>query len=64
MKDKLQNITIAIPEIYVKNLTFLQSEGIIRSRSDGIRIAVHQFLQKEVRNAELFGYEPKKSKND
>ncbi|MBD3353267.1 MAG: CopG family transcriptional regulator [Candidatus Lokiarchaeota archaeon] len=54
-KPKLQNITISIPEIYCNNLEKLQQIGIISNRSEGIRIAVREFLEKELKNAELFG---------
>ena len=55
-REKLQNITIALPEIYVENLTKLQDAGFIASRSDGIRQSVKQFLEKELRNAKILGY--------
>ena len=58
-KPKLQNITIAIPEIYVENLEKLQDIGLINSRSDGIRIAVREFIEKELENIKLFGYKIK-----
>jgi Arc/MetJ-type ribon-helix-helix transcriptional regulator len=45
---KLQNITIALPEIYCENLRKLQEMGIISSRSDGIRRAIHEFLGREL----------------
>ena len=47
-KSKLQNITIALPEIYCDNLRKLQEMGIISSRSDGIRRAIHEFLGREL----------------
>lgn len=56
LKEKLQNITIALPEIYVENLSRLQKAGFISSRSDGIRQSVKQFLEKEIENAKILGY--------
>jgi len=55
---KLQNITIALPEIYCDNLKKLQEMGIISSRSDGIRRAIQEFLDKEIENLSLLGFEP------
>jgi len=55
-RERLQNITIALPEIYVENLTKLQEAGFINSRSEGIRSAIREFLSKEIDNAKLLGY--------
>jgi len=41
------NITINIPEIYDENIQKLIKKKIIPSRSEGVRIAVREFLQKE-----------------
>ncbi|MBN2155916.1 MAG: hypothetical protein JW776_07725 [Candidatus Lokiarchaeota archaeon] len=54
---KLQNITIALPEIYCTNLAKLQEMGIISSRSDGIRKAIEEFLEKELQNIKLLDFE-------
>ena len=56
-ESKLQNITIALPEIYCDNLKKLQEMGIINSRSDGIRRAIQEFLEKELENIELLEFE-------
>lgn len=53
----MKNITINIPEIYDKNIEKLIKLKIIRSRSEGIRLALKEFLQKEFsENLDLFGY--------
>jgi Arc/MetJ-type ribon-helix-helix transcriptional regulator len=54
---KLQNITIALPEIYCDNLKKLQEMGLINSRSDGIRRAIQEFLDKELENIKLLEFE-------
>ncbi len=54
---KLMNITIALPEIYCDNLKKLQERGIISSRSDGIRRAIQEFLEKEMENIQLLEFE-------
>ena len=62
--SKLQNITIALPEIYCDNLRKLQEMGIISSRSDGIRRAISDFLNKEIDNLELLGIEITEDKSN
>lgn len=47
-RSKMKNITIYLPEIYVQNVDKLQILGLIPSRSKGIRIAVRDFLKKEI----------------
>jgi metal-responsive CopG/Arc/MetJ family transcriptional regulator len=49
-REKMKNITIALPEIYVLNLEKVQKIGLVPSRSEAIRIAIREFLQKEVNN--------------
>ena len=60
-KIKLQNVTIALPEIYIDNLEKLIEIGLISSRSEGIRIAIQEFLEKELENVKLLGYDLKKA---
>jgi Arc/MetJ-type ribon-helix-helix transcriptional regulator len=55
-RQKMKNITIAIPEIYVENIEKLQEMGMIPSRSEGIRLALRDFLKKEVHVTDLLGY--------
>ena len=52
----MKNITIALPEIYVKNIEKIQNLGMVPSRSEAIRIAIREFLKKEVHNCKLLGY--------
>jgi Arc/MetJ-type ribon-helix-helix transcriptional regulator len=51
----MRNITIALPEIYVRNIEKVQNLGMIPSRSEGIRSAVKKFLIKEGLNLALLG---------
>lgn len=62
----LQNITIALPEIYCDNLLKLQEMGVISSRSDGIRKAISEFLNREIsENLKLLDFElPKDSSHE
>ncbi len=61
---KLQNITIALPEIYCENLQRLQEMGVISSRSDGIRRAIQEFLESERINIKLLEFEIPSERND
>ena len=63
-KPKLQNVTISVPEIYIENLAKLQDIGLINSRSDGIRISIREFLEKEIEHIDLFGYTLKEVKDN
>ena len=54
-RRKMKNITIALPEIYVKNIEKLQQIGMVPSRSEAIRLAIREFLKKEVYNCQLLG---------
>ena len=53
----MKNITIALPEIFVVNLEKIQKIGLVPSRSEGIRLAIKEFLKKEIHNCRLLGYE-------
>jgi len=56
-KPKMTNITINLPEIYDKNIQKLIELKLIPSRSEAIRTAVREFLNKEYnKNLELLGY--------
>lgn len=49
----LKNITIALPSIMVDGFSVLTEEGLLPSRSEGIRRAIEAFLQKEKKNMEI-----------
>ena len=53
---RMQNITIALPEIYVENIEKLQGLGLIPSRSEGIRLAVRRFLLKEMNTCRVLDH--------
>ncbi|MHA1341657.1 MAG: ribbon-helix-helix domain-containing protein [Promethearchaeota archaeon] len=55
-KEKFRNITIALPEIYCDNLEKLKKMGYIKNRSEGIRLALDDFIHKEVKYAKKLGY--------
>jgi len=40
----MKNITIALPEIYVRNLEKIQEIGMVPSRSEAIRLAIREFF--------------------
>jgi len=57
-KPPMKNITINLPACYDKNIQLLISKRIVSSRSDAIRQALQEFLQREYGlNLELLGYE-------
>ena len=55
-KRNMRNITINLPDLYDKNLLKLQKLGMIPSRSEGVRLAIRNFLQQEYKNLKLLGY--------
>ena len=56
----MKNITIALPEIYVRNLEKIQEIGMVPSRSEAIRLAIREFLKKEINNCKLLGFDPER----
>ena len=56
IKSHLRNITINIPDIYDANLLKLQKLGMIPSRSEGVRLAIRQFLQNEYKILKILGW--------
>lgn len=58
-RQKMKNITIALPEIYVDNIEKLQEMGMVPSRSEAIRLAIREFLKKEMLVTKLLGFERK-----
>lgn len=55
-KKKMVNITINIPYIYDQNIQKLIKLKIVPSRSEGIRLALRDFLYNEYLNLKLLGY--------
>jgi len=45
----LKIITINLPEKYLQAIQILNDMGVYPSRSEAIRIALHQFLAKELK---------------
>jgi len=54
-KRNMRNITINIPNIYDANLLKLQKLGLLPSRSEGVRIAIREFLQNEYKIMHILG---------
>ncbi len=55
-KKRMINITISLPEIYLENIESLQKAGVVASRSDAIRSAIREFLERETDNITLMGF--------
>jgi len=56
-RQRMKNITIALPEIYVENIDKIQEIGLVPSRSEAIRLAIREFLKGEIQTCRLLGYE-------
>lgn len=52
-KRKMQNITINLPEAYCDNLQRLIQLGLYPSRSEAIRVALREFLDREFQFLDL-----------
>ncbi|MBA7492427.1 hypothetical protein ES702_02977 [subsurface metagenome] len=52
----MKNITINIPDLYDENIQKLIKMDIVPSRSEAIRIALREYLQKEQKNIKLLGF--------
>lgn len=59
-KRKMVNITINIPDIYDTNIQKLIQMKLLSNRSEAIRIALREYLQKEFENLQLLGYQDQK----
>jgi len=61
IKRSMKNITINIPTTYDEGIQKLIAMKLIASRSEAIRIALREFLNREYgENLELLGYSVKK----
>ena len=61
IKRAMHNITINIPTTYDEGIQKLIAMKLIASRSEGIRIALREFLNREYgENLEILGYSVKK----
>ena len=61
IKRAMKNITINIPTTYDEGIQKLIAMKLIASRSEGIRIALREFLNREYgENLEILGYSVKK----
>lgn len=62
-KPPMRNITINIPNNYDDNIQKLIKQGLVPSRSEAIRTALREYLQKEYNvNLELLDFFDKKKK--
>ena len=52
--SKLVNVTINLPEVYLWNIDKLVGYGLFHSRSEAVRAAIKEFLEKEIENLDLF----------
>ena len=47
-KSKLINVTINLPQVYLWNIDKLRDYGLFNSRSEVIRAAIKEFLDREL----------------
>jgi len=52
-REKMKNITIAVPEPYIDVIEYLRENGYTPSRSECIRTAIQEFLVEEIKNKKL-----------
>ena len=52
-QSKLVNVTINLPQVYLWNLDKLQEYGLFNSRSEAIRAAIKEFLDREFENLDI-----------
>ena len=65
IKRSMKNITINIPTTYDEGIQKLIGMKLIASRSEAIRIALREFLNREYgENLELLGYSVKKEEKE
>ena len=65
IKRSMKNITINIPDTYDEGIQRLIGMKLIASRSEAIRIALREFLNREYgENLELLGYSVKKEEKE
>jgi len=65
IKRSMKNITINIPNTYDEGIQKLIGMKLIASRSEAIRIALREFLNREYGvNLELLGYSVKKEEKE
>ncbi len=55
-KIPMRNITINIPDIFDDNIQKLIKMKVTASRSEAIRTALREFLEREYDNLKLMGY--------
>ncbi len=56
-KTKMRNITINLPYLYDRNIQWLISNKLIANRSEAVRIALKEFLDREFgENLDLLGF--------
>ena len=56
-RPPMRNITINIPDLFDKNIKFLMTKKIVASRSDAVRRALKEFLDREYgSNLDLLGF--------
>jgi len=62
IRDIFKVITINVPEVYLDYFSYLETEGVISCRSDGIRKALDRFIEREKEFQKILrGFNPENS---
>lgn len=55
-RPPMKNITINLPELYLENIEKLINLNLVPNRSEAVRNAVKEFLQRECKKLEILGF--------
>ena len=54
MKEKLVNISVNVPEIYLEELDKLIKLGLVKNKSQFVREAIERYLEKDTKLIAIF----------
>ena len=54
MKEKLVNVSVNVPEVYLQELDKLINLGLIKNKSQFVREAIERYLNKDIKLITIF----------
>jgi metal-responsive CopG/Arc/MetJ family transcriptional regulator len=54
MKEKLVNVSVNVPEVYLKELDKLIKLGLVKNKSQFVREAIERYLNKDIKLITIF----------
>ena len=54
MKEKLVNVSVNVPEVYLKELDKLIKLGLVKNKSQFVREAIERYLEKDTKLIAIF----------